>query len=849
MTDARPALAPPAALAPATAPAPASEPGAAQAAATGAALVEPLQRPRWNAGALLATLAIGAVLYVGQAILVPLALATLLAFVLDPLVGWLRRVGLPRTPAVVAVMLATVLVLGATSFFVAGQVAHLAKNLPTYQSTVQSKLRALREQLASSSGSFDATSRMLDALGGELDAARRELAGPSTETPPIRVAMGSEPRSALQALGDLVEPLLGPLGTAGAVLLFLLFVLIERHDMRDRLLRLTGGDLHRSTDALGEAGQRVSRYLTMQLLVNLSYGLPLGLGLWLIGVPGAPLWGLLGALLRFVPYVGPLVAAVFPLTLAFAVDPGWQMVLWTLALVATLELIINNLVEPWLYGASTGLSALAIVVSAMFWTLLWGPVGLILATPLTVCLAVLGRHVTQLAWLDVLLGSEPVFDQPTRLYQRLLAGDVEEAIEMCEAQARTDGLLACYSGTAVPAMALAAREHSRAASAEHRHRVSTGMSTLLRSLRDELPPPDDAAAERPGGRNASAAGAGTPPGRRARVLCVGARWEVDTLAAEMLAHALAHQGVATRLAPAAAVSADHLQTLDLQGIEVLCLSVFSSTPEAQLRYIARRLKRRAPGLRLLVGLWNAPPQLLQPDGAERLGVDAVARTLSELVQRLQTWLSQPASGPAAPPTAPPQERQRVQALRDSGALAPARRALLDRAALRAADVLAAPMAMVTLVDADDALWQGAAGLDLHAPDLPRRQPRQATLCHQVVLDGAALFVPDIERDPRFAAHASRQALGLRSYAGAPLLNAEGLAIGTLCVVDTVPRALSEAEQALLQTMARSLMLQLARLARLSQAPPSAAADRAADTAHDAATARDGLGPLGAVPAA
>lgn len=795
------------------------------------AAAEALSRPRWTASTLLATLAVGAVLYVGQAIFVPLALAALLAFVLDPVVGWLRRIGLPRTPAVVVVMLVTVAVLGATSFFVAGQVTHLAKNLPTYQSTVQTKLRTLRLQLAEKSGSFDATTRMLSAVGGELDAARREIAGSRPSAPPMRVAMTPEPRSALQALGDIVEPLLGPLGTFGAVLLFLMFVLIERHDMRDRLLRLTGADLHRSTDALGEAGQRVSRYLTMQLLVNLSYGIPLGLGLWLIGVPGAPLWGLIGALLRFVPYVGPVVAAVFPLTMAFAVDPGWQMVMWTLALVVLLELISNNVIEPWLYGASTGLSALAVVVSAMFWTLLWGPIGLILATPLTVCLAVLGRHVTQLAWLDVLLGSDPVFDPPTRLYQRLLAGDVEDAIEMCETQARADGLLACYSSMAVPAMALAARAHSRAASVEHRHRVSTGMTTLLRSLRADLPAPE------------------LPAGTAARVLCVGARWEVDTLAAEMLAHALGHAGIATRLAPATAVSADHIQLLDLQGIDVLCLSVFSSTPEAQVRYIARRLKRRMPGLRVVVGLWNAPPARLDAEVPAQLGVDAVASTAAELLQRVQAWVGCDAApgtpGDDAPAPPSPQEQRRVQALRELPLAEPALRAAIDRAALRACDVFAVPMAMVTLVDAHDAVWQGSAGLDLHAPDAPRRHPRASLPCNRVVTEAATLFIEDAERDPRLADPGTRRSLGLRCYAGAPLRTADGQVIGALCVVDTVPRLLGEGELALLQTMADALMRQLDRLA-LSQRRRQA---RQARTAGQEAAADPNAGLLpGASPA-
>ena len=796
---------------------------------------EPLRHPRWNANTLLATLAVSALLYLGQAVFVPLALAVLLAFVLDPLVAWLRRRGLPRAAAVLLVMAATVLLFAASTLFVAGQVTQLAKNLPTYQSTVQSKLRSLRHQLTEGSR-FDATSRMLNVVGGELDAARRDLAGKPPPTAPLQVVTTPAPRTTVQALGDIVEPLLGPLGTAGAVLLFLVLVLIDRHDMRDRLLRLTGADLHLSTDALDDAGQRMSRYLTMQLLVNLSYGVPLGAGLWLIGVPGAPLWGLLGALLRFVPYIGPVVAAVFPLTLAFAVDPGWQMVLWTLALVISLELIVNNLIEPWLYGASTGLSALAIVVSAMCWTLLWGPIGLILATPLTVCLAVLGRHVASLSWLDVLLGSGPVFDQPTRLYQRLLAGDVEEAIELCETLARTDGVLACYSTAAVPALALAARTHT---GAEHRHRVSSGMTSLLRTLHHDLPVPD-APARAPGD-----AGGDRPP----RVLSVGARSEIDALAAEMLVHALALDGVPCRLAPATAVSADNIQTLDLRGVDVLSLSVFSSTPEAQVRFIARRLKRRVPGLRIVAGLWNSPSVLLGADAAAQLGVDAVASTLAELVQRVQTTppgatrTANPATPPTPAPPATPDEERRLEALRQSGAGALALRAALDRAALRAADVFDAPMAMVTLVDAHEAVWQGAAGLDVHAPDALRRHPRDSVLCNLVVTAKAPLYISDADRDPRVAGHAVFGTLGLRCYAGAPLLSGDGHAIGALCVIDTVPRTFDTAEQALLQNMANALMVQIGSAAA-SEQQHSAQDDRTATTSQ---LAEGGSALLGGAP--
>jgi predicted PurR-regulated permease PerM len=217
--------------------------------------------------------------------------------------------------------------------------------------------------------------------------------------------------------------LLEPLTVAGIILIFVFLALIDRTDLRDRLLRLLGGNVHRSTESMEEAGARVSKYLVMQIAVNVSYGVPMALGLWFIGIPGALLWGCMAAVLRFVPYLGPLISAIFPIALAFATDTGWSMVLWTIVLILFLELVSNNIVEPLLYGSSTGLSAISLITAAMFWTALWGPVGLILSTPLTVCLLVLGRNLPQLHFLDTLLGSTPVLDLPTRIYQRLIAND------------------------------------------------------------------------------------------------------------------------------------------------------------------------------------------------------------------------------------------------------------------------------------------------------------------------------------------------------------------------------------------------------------------------------------------
>ncbi|MES2714972.1 MAG: AI-2E family transporter [Pseudomonadota bacterium] len=753
-------------------------------------------RPPLGALTVLASLMVVAVLYVGRDVIVPLALATLLGFLLDPLVTRLRRWGAPRALAVSLVMALTLGVLGAGALFVGGQVVQLSKDLPTYQNTVRSKLRDLR-QVVSQRGPLDGVARMASVVGDELDATRRALDKPipgsaraANNAPAPRVQLEPAPRSALQSAGDMAESVLAPVGTAGIVLVFMFFILLDRNDLRDRLLRLAGGHLQLTTDALAETGRRLSRYLGMQLLVNLSYGIPMAAGLALIGVPGAVLWGLLAAALRFVPYIGPLVAAVFPLSLAFAVDPGWQMLLWTLALVLLLELISNNIVEPWLYGASTGLSAMSIIVSAVFWTAVWGPVGLILATPLTVCLAVLGRHVPALAWLDVLLGNQPVFDPPTRLYQRLLAGDVEEAMEL---GAEAGDAASFYSNVAVPALCLAANDHVRVASAEHRHRVSTGMAALVDDLRSEQPPPD------------------SPPGQAVQmgqVLCIGARWELDTLAADMLAHALALQGMPAQALPAGTVAPAQIGNLPLQGVQVVCLSYFSPTPEAHVRYVARRLRRRQPGLRLVAALWNPSATLLSPGTAQQLGVDAVAVTLEEALQCVQ------ALGDSAQPVAQPtideaRETLRLQALHDSGALEPGMRGLFDRAALRAADIFDVPLAMVSLVNADCQLWQGVAGLDEAQAEAARSTPRAHALCGWVVALEQSLVVHDTARDPRFADNPVLTQAGVRFYAGAPLRSGDGLVIGALCIMDRAPRVLEARELRLLGAMADDLMASVA----------------------------------------
>ncbi len=567
-----------------------------------------------------------AALYFGREIFVPLALAALLGFLLDPLVSRLRRWRWPRWLAVSVVVSMTLGVVGVTSLFAGSQLVALGREVPTYQSTIQLKLRGLRESLAQR-GVLDNAARLFDMFESEISATQRALdrskdadAAPAPQRAPkaasqrvqneapLRVQLEEPPARPLQVLGEVIAPVLAPLLTTGLVFVFLVFILLGRNELRDRLLRLTGGDVQRMSDALDEAAQRVSRYLGAHFLVNLGYALPMAVGLWLIGVPGALLWGVLAGALRFLPYLGPAIAALFPLTMAFAVDPGWSMLLWTLALVATLELISNNLIEPWAYGSSTGLSPLAVLVSATFWTVVWGPIGLVLATPITVCLVVLGRHVRPLRIFDLLLGNEPAFDVPTTLYQRLMAGEVEDAIELARDQVREDSVAAFYADAALPALLLT----EATPDAERRERVADGLRVLLDDL-DEAP--DTAAPAAP------------------RLLCVGGRSALDSIAAEMLARTLSGAGHAATVNTAADLSPRSIATLELEGIDVVFVNYLAEAWRPRARYVCRHLRRRSASVRIVVVHWQAGATPTQGETAASIGADALASTAEQALQR------------------------------------------------------------------------------------------------------------------------------------------------------------------------------------------------------------------------
>jgi predicted PurR-regulated permease PerM len=378
-----------------------------------------------------------ATLYFARDVLIPLALAALLTFLLAPLVTrlerWLGRIG--------AVLLVVTLILaatGAAGWVLTRQLVDLATKLPDYKENIQTKLRSFK---VPTGGVFTKFSETLEELKKDLPGATAPditqvpgkpetavLTEPSVNpTVPVQVIETSK-ANLFQLVQIIIAPLLGPLGTAALVLLLVIFMLLKREDLRSRLIRLIGqGRISATTRALDDAGARVTRYLLMQLVVNVTYGIPVAIGLYFIGVPNAVLWGACATVLRFIPYVGPWIGAAIPIALSLAVSPGWIMPLLTIGLFVVLELLSNNVMEPWLYGSSTGVSPIALIFAAVCWTWLWGPVGLVLATPMTVCLVVMGRHIPRLSFLSVVLSDEEALTPAEECYSRLLTvGEQDE---------------------------------------------------------------------------------------------------------------------------------------------------------------------------------------------------------------------------------------------------------------------------------------------------------------------------------------------------------------------------------------------------------------------------------------
>ena len=595
--------------------------------------------------ALLGFMAIVAMLSLARDVFVPVALAVLLSFVLSPVIMVLRRIRVPRTLAVVLVVFVALLGILSLTTLVAFQVADLASELPRYTQTIREKVRTLKGA-TEGPGTWDRLSAMFEDLGNEIQAA--PAARP--EGAPLPVEIHEPAPGAIGMVQTYAEPLLHPLATIGIIFIFAVFILLQREDLRNRLIRLAGAhDIQRTTAALDDAAARLSRFFLAQVMLNAAFGAVIGVGLWLIGVPSPALWGLLAAVLRFVPYVGAIIAAVLPLIMAIAVDPGWSIVVSTALLFAVVEPLVGHIIEPLLYGRSTGLSPVAVVAAATFWTWLWGPIGLVLSTPLTLCLVVLGRHVEQLGFLDVMLGDRPPLTPAELFYQRMLAGDPIEATAKAEEFLKEGTLSAYLDEVALPGLRLAQRDAERGA-IDHGRMVRIQESVF--EMLDNLTPAqevegktDDPEAE------AALEQARAAPSRLKRepvppwpegadIVCLAVRSPLDLAAAALCRHLLAERGIAARIGTAEAFKSEHRDVRD----PIMLLSSMETRSVALLRYAARRLRRTAPGAHLVLCAWGA-----SANGALKAGLSGLAE-IDQWVERMSE-LEPPATEAAtvAPP--------------------------------------------------------------------------------------------------------------------------------------------------------------------------------------------------------
>jgi predicted PurR-regulated permease PerM/methylmalonyl-CoA mutase cobalamin-binding subunit len=596
-----------------------------------------------------------AALYLAKGVLVPLTLALLLSFLLSPVCNWLERWSLGRIPAVLVTAFLGFTVLGGVVWTAAVQMKHLAPKIPEYQRNIEAKLDSVNEYAAAAVSNLTRTAQ---GMGQKHFPSEPTSVPTGTNELPFVVRVLSSPVSPLQVFGGVFGTLIEVLGTTGIVIVLVVFFLIQREDLRDRFIHLVGkGHVTVTTQMLGDAGARVSRYLSMLFLVNVTFGISVGIGLYLIGVPNAVLWGILATALRFIPYIGPWIAAAMPIGLSLAISTGWLATFLTIGLFTVLEFFNNHVLEPWLYGKKTGVSAVAVLVAAVFWMWLWGPVGLLLATPLTVCVLVVGKHVPQLFFLDILLGTEPVFEPQERIFQRLLAGDPEEAAELFEEYLQHKPLIEVYDSVLIPALALAETHWQLGELNEAKHVFI--MQSLKEMIQDHGERQREMLAKEPtpiapnvNGHSTRVDDSHSPP---VSILCLPARDEADEIAATMIAQVLESSGCQVQAVSIMSLASELVDLVDQSTADVICVSATPPAAVMHARYLCKRLRGQLPQVKLIVGLWNAQGDLNK--AKERIGCGAIVfATLAEAQQQIQLFQAQmplseketqPHSGPMA----------------------------------------------------------------------------------------------------------------------------------------------------------------------------------------------------------
>ncbi len=606
----------------------------------------------------------------------------------------------------------------------------------------------------------------------------------------VRVEVPEE--SMVELAGRTITPLVHPLTTTFIVVIFLIFMLIGREDLRDRGLKLAGSErMHLTTVAIKDATLRVSRYLQMQLVVNLFYGTAVGVAMFFIGVPHPLLWGVLTCVLRFVPYVGIMMAAAGPLLLAAAVSPHWGKLVWTVVSFGLLEITTANVVEPMLYGASTGISALAVLIAAVFWTFLWGLPGLLLSTPLTVCLIVIGRQVPRLRYLEVLFGERTGLPPSEHFYQRILASNTHDARALVDSSLKARPRAEVYDTVIVPALAMVEE-------AKHSGEMTAGRADeLLQSIEelvDELAPVESPDAAGPAPRN---------------VICIPARDFADEIACQLAQQALASIAAVT-IIPAKSSLNSVQELMTRVKPEVICVV---GVPPRAARYSKMRchqMRGRFPESTVLACILGDEHDLSSL--RSRIPTEDARHVVSSL-QLMADYLGS-VLHPAVASTTVPEPIEDVKAehvLAEDAQVMPSIdpfdgpvEGMFDRLALHLARSVDAPIVLITAADGNRHFWESQCGLPEESLETGWSN-RDCSICNKLALTESLAIVPDTAEDARFANDAFLQDHGIRFCAVAPLRDHQENVVGSLCVLDTRPRQITDKQKETLLSVADSVI--------------------------------------------
>ena len=761
--------------------------------------------------ALVTGILVTAVLYFAREVFVPLALAGLLAFLLAPAATRLERWGMKRAPASILVILLALGGVGGLGWVMLGQIYNLAIELPQYQQNVTGKIDALH---LNSAGRLSSTIEMLTSVSKQVTsgstptpivsvtprrkaaerasaAAAAAMANKTAQPVPVRIEEPEE--SMMTVAGRTMMPLVHPLTTTLIVVIFLVFMLLGREDLRDRGLRLAGsGRMHVTTTAIEDASKRVSKYLRMQLVVNLCYGGIAGMSLWAIGVPNPLLWAVLICVLRFIPYIGILMAAAGPLLLATAVSPHWGLLGWTVVMFVLLELVTANFAEPMLYGASTGISAIAILIAAIFWTLLWGLPGLLLSTPLTVCLVVIGRQVPQLQYLEVLFGEETVLPVEERFFQRMLASNTEDATALVEEMLKTKPRDEVYDTMLLPALAMIEEaRHSEEMTPTRAEEVLQGVEEVAEDVTS---------------RQTTVGAAETKPTKR--VACVPARDFADEVACQLALQVLT-ETAAVRVMSADCSTPELVQTLEGMQPEVICVVGIPPRAMRHIRMRCHQLRAKFPDAVVVACVLSAKSDL--SNMRARIPTEDAQHVVCSLhlMKEYVTSLLEPARH-----REDAEEKEETKARRDleetvreiqqADVFDEPEEDIFNRLATNLARAFDAPIAMITVADGERHFWEAQCGLPEETVTTAKSE-RDLSICSRIVFAEESLVVGDVEEDERFANDSFLKEKGIRFYAGAPLKTHDGKVIGSVCVLDTRPRTATEQQREMLLSVAASVV--------------------------------------------